>query len=102
MFSPNEKGLLYNTISDEIKTFDVIATNFQKSYQKSDQFKLGVTTKFLLKDNLLNLSGRLAACYVLYDMHRLEKVSTNPFLPIVLQTLQTSKNNIEKKFYLSL
>jgi hypothetical protein len=33
-------------------------------------------------------------------MYRLEKVSTTPFVPIVLETLQTSKNNIEKKLLL--
>lgn len=100
MLSPNELGLLYNIISDENKTFELIAANFQKSFPKSDQFKVGVTIWFLLKDNLLNLSQRLAAFYVLYDMYRLEKVSTTPFVPIVLETLQTSKNNIEKKMLL--
>jgi hypothetical protein len=33
-------------------------------------------------------------------MYRLEKVSTTPFVPIVLETLQTSTNNIEKKLLL--
>ncbi len=33
-------------------------------------------------------------------MYRLEKVSTTPFVPIVLETLQTSKNNVEKKLLL--
>ncbi len=100
MLSPNELGLLYNIISDENKTFEVIAASFQKSFPKSDQFKVGVTLWFLLKDNLLNLSQRLASFYTLYDMYRLEKVSTTPFVPIVLETLQTSKNNIEKKLLL--
>jgi hypothetical protein len=100
MLSPNELGLLYNIISDDNKTFELIAANFQKSFPKSDQFKVGVTLWFLLKDNLLNLSQRLASFYILYDMYRLEKVSTTPFVPIVLETLQTSKNNVEKKLLL--
>jgi hypothetical protein len=33
-------------------------------------------------------------------MYKLEKVSTTPFVPIVLETLQTSKNNVEKKLLL--
>jgi hypothetical protein len=52
MLSPNELNLLYNIISDENKTFEVIASNFQKSFSKSEQFKVGVTLWFLLKDNV--------------------------------------------------
>lgn len=52
MLSPNELSSLYNIISDEHKTFEVIAANFQKTFSKSDQFKVGVTLWFLLKDNV--------------------------------------------------
>lgn len=52
MLSPNELNLLYSIISDENKTFESIAGNFQKSFPKSDQFKVGVTLWFLLKDNV--------------------------------------------------
>lgn len=52
MLSPNELSLLYNIISDENKTFENIAGNFQKLFPKSDQFKVGVTLWFLLKDNV--------------------------------------------------
>ncbi len=52
MLSPNELNLLYNVISDENKTFENLAANFQKSFPKSDQFKVGVTLWFLLKDNV--------------------------------------------------
>jgi hypothetical protein len=53
MLSPNELNILYNQISDETKTFESIAANFQKSFTKSDQFKVGVTLWFLLKDNVI-------------------------------------------------
>jgi hypothetical protein len=52
MLSPNELGNLFGVISDETKTFEVIAANFQKTFNKSDQFKVGVTLWFLLKDNV--------------------------------------------------
>ena len=52
MLSPNELNILYNIISDDLKTFEAIATNFQKSFSKSDQFKVGVTLWFLIKDNV--------------------------------------------------
>lgn len=49
---------------------------------------------------LLNLTQRLASFYILYEIYRLEKVSTTPFVPIVLETLQTSTNIVEKKLLL--
>ena len=53
MLNQNELTLLYNVISDENKTFENIAMNFQKSFAKSDQFKVGVTLWFLLKDDVI-------------------------------------------------
>jgi hypothetical protein len=52
MLSQNELSILYNIISDETRTFEAIASTFQKSFAKSDQFKVGVTIWFLLKDNV--------------------------------------------------
>jgi hypothetical protein len=46
------------------------------------------------------LSQRLSAFYILYQMDKGEKVSTTPFLPIILETLQTSNINTEKKLLL--
>ena len=42
-------------ISDETKTFELIAANFQKTFNKADQFKVGVTLWFLLKDNVIQI-----------------------------------------------
>jgi hypothetical protein len=52
MLSQNELGLLYDIISDESKTFENIANNFQKTFVSSDQFKVGITLWYLLKDNV--------------------------------------------------
>ena len=98
MLSPSELTTLYNIISDETKSFEIISNTFQKTYSKSEQFKVGVTLWFLIKDNLLNLSQRLSSFYILYDMYRNEKLQSIPFIPIVLQTLNESKNKIEQQF----
>ena len=89
---------LYTIISDETKSFEIISNIFQKTYSKSEQFKVGVTLWFLIKDNLLNFSQRLSSFYILYDMYRNEKLQSIPFIPIVLQTLNESKNKIEQQF----
>jgi len=52
MLNSNELSSLYQIISDENKSFENIAGNFQKNFQKSDQFKVGITLWFLLKDNV--------------------------------------------------
>ena len=98
MLSPSELTTLYNIISDETKSFEFISNTFQKTYSKSEQFKVGITLWFLIKDNLLNLSQRLSSFYILYDMYRNEKLQSIPFLPIVLQSLNDSKNKIEQQF----
>lgn len=102
MLPPNELKILNAMISDEGKTFEAIASDFQTSYSKIEQFKFGVTLWFLIKDNLLNLSQRLASFYILYDMYKNEKVTSTPFIPIVLETLQTSTNKIEQRFLVDL
>ena len=98
MLSPSELTTLYNIISDETKSFEIISNTFQKTYSKSEQFKVGVTLWFLIKDNLLNLSQRLSSFYILYDMYKNEKLQSIPFIPIVLQTLNETKNKIEQQF----
>ena len=98
MLSPSELTTLYTIISDETKSFEIISNIFQKTYSKSEQFKVGVTLWFLIKDNLLNLSQRLSSFYILYDMYRNEKLQSIPFIPIVFQTLNESKNKIEQQF----
>ena len=98
MLSPSELTSLYNLISDESKILNDISNSFQKIYPKSEQFKIGVTLWFLIKDNLLNLSQRISSFFILYDMYQLDKTNTIPFIPIVLESLKNSKHLQEKKF----
>ena len=98
MLNQEELNNLFNIISDENKTFENIGTSFQKMYQKHDKFKVGITLWYLIKDDLLNLSQRLASFYIFYDIYKNENLSYTPFMPIILETLETSQNNIEKKF----
>lgn len=98
MLSQEELTSLFNIISDETRTFETIGNMFQKSFQKHDQFKVGVALWYLLKDSLLNLSQRLASFYIFYEIYRNELMSYTPFIPIILETLEASTNNVEKKF----
>ena len=88
---------LYPIISDDKITFENVAKTFRDTYKGTAKFKTEVTLCLLLQDKLLNLSQRLAAFYILYDMHSQEK-GISPHLPLVLETLTSTTNAIEKKF----
>ena len=98
MLSQDDLSNLYQIISDDSKTFESIGTSFQKTFAKPDQFKVGITIWFLLKDNLINISQRLASFYIYYEMYKTETFHNIPFIPIILETLETTQNNVEKKF----
>ena len=93
MLSSSELSLC-TIISDESKSFEDIANAFQKTYQKMEQFKVGITLWFLIKENLLNLSQRLVVFYIMVDICN----TAIPFAPIILKTLQKAKNKYEKIF----
>ena len=97
MLSPNDLSNLYSLISDETKTFESISLNFQKTYSKSDQFKVCITLWYLIKENLLNLTQRICSFYLFYDIYRQESSPTTPFIPILLESLENSKINGERK-----
>ena len=60
---------LYPIISDDKITFENVAKTFRDTYKGTAKFKTEVTLCLLLQDKLLNLSQRLAAFYILYEMH---------------------------------
>ena len=97
MLSQNELSTLHQIISDDSKTFESISDHFQQSFKKLDQFKVGLSLWIMIKENLLNLSQRLASFYIIYDMYKQEDSKTTPFVPLFLECLEKSTINIEKK-----
>ena len=97
MLSQNELSILNQIISDDSKTFENIADAFQKNFTKLDQFKVGLSLWIMIKENLLNLSQRLASFYIIYDMYRQEECKTTPFIPLLLESFEKSTINVEKK-----
>ena len=97
MMTQNDLSNLNQIISDDTKTFESIAESFQKAFSKLDQFKVGLSLWIMIKQNLLNLSQRLASFYIIYDMYKQEDSKTTPFIPLFLECLEKSTINIEKK-----
>ena len=98
MLSPNDLSLLYKTISDKNQTFENISKVFQLNFNKDIQIKVSHTLFILLKDNLLNMRQRIISYYILYIISRKEKKETNPYLSIILESLQNSNDKKEQNF----
>ena len=97
MLNQSELGTLHQIVSDDTKTFESIAQSFQNSFEKFEQFKVGLCLWIMIKQNLLSLSQRLASFYIIYDIYKQEDSKTTPFIPLFLECLEKSTINIEKK-----
>lgn len=98
MLSQNELSTLYQIISDEKQTFDNISQNIHNNFTKDNITKICTTLVFLIKDNILNLHQRIISYFILYDISKKENIELNPYLSIILNMLNNSKNNCEKYF----
>jgi hypothetical protein len=95
-----ELSSLLDLLNQEDKSLETISAKFQKTFHKQDHFKVCCTLYVMLKDDLLQLSSRLAAFYLLCDLYPSDPLSSNPFLPIFINTLQkeNQKQIVERNF----
>ena len=80
MLSPSELTSLFNLISDDSKSFENVLNVFEKTYSKSDEFKIGITLWFLIKDNLLNLSQMIISFLILNNVFKNENKNIFPLI----------------------
>ena len=100
MLSSNELSELYKIISDENQTFENISQSFSETFNKCDQLKIAISLCILIKDNLLNVQQRIISFYILYLMKKYDKLEITPFLPLIIETIQSTKNKTEQNFLL--
>lgn len=99
MLSTKDLNTLLNLLGEEEKSFETLATTFNRTFNKTDHFKVGCAIYYMLEDNLLQQSShRLAAFYILHDLYKTEPISNNPFLLVFLDTLQKPIDPVEKQF----
>lgn len=99
MLSTKDLTTLLNLLGEEEKSFETLATTFNRTFNKTDHFKVGCAIYYMLEDNLLRQgSHRLAAFYILHDLYKTEPISNNPFLLVFLDTLQKPIDPVEKQF----
>ena len=98
MMSPNELSKLYYYISDENQTFENISKMFNSQFNLESKTKAINAIIILLKDNLLNISQRIICYFILYNISKKDKMETNPFLIIILDSLKNSNDINEQNF----
>ena len=102
MLSPNELSNLYKIISDENQTFGSIAQSFEELFKDIDKLRITLSLCILIKDNLLNVTQRLIAYYIIYLMKQNFHIEIGPFLPLIIDTIQISKYKTEQNFLFDL
>ena len=95
MLSPSELTSLFNLISDDSKSFENIINVFEKTYSKSDEFKIGITLWFLIKDNLLNLSQMIISFLILNNVFKNENKN---IFPLILDRIKNTKIKLKRNF----
>ncbi len=98
MLSSNELSDLYKLISDENQTFENISQSFLETFNQYDQLKIAISLCILIKDNVLNTHQRIISFFILYLMKKNDKQDITPFLPLIIDTIKTTKNKTEQNF----
>jgi hypothetical protein len=98
--SVEDLSTLLEALNQDDKPLEAVAAKFQKAFHKTDQFRAGCTLYVMIKDDLLPLSAKLAAYYILQDLYAAEPQASNPFLPCFFAAAQKeggdSKSTIER------
>lgn len=107
LVSVEDLSTLLDTLNQDDKPLEVVAAKFQKAFHKTDQFKAGCTLYVMIKDDLLSLSAKLAAYYILQSLYSSEPLAANPFLPCFIAAVQkeggdNKTNTIERNFVCAL
>ena len=102
MLSPNELSKIYKIISDENQTFESISHIYEESFKENDKLRIALSLCILIKDNLLNVTQRLISFYIIYLMKKNYNLEIEPFLPLILETIQTTKYISEQNFLFDL
>ena len=98
MISSNELSEVFKIISDENQTFGNIAQSYEKIIKDKDKMRIALSLCILIKDNLLNISQRIISFYIIYLMKKNFHIDIGPFLPLIIETIQTSKSVSEQNF----
>ena len=102
MLSPNELSTVFKIISDGNQTFYDIAQSYEDAFKNIDKIGIALSLCILLKDNLLNVTQRLISFYIIYLLKKNFHLEIGPFLPLIIETIKTTKFKTEQNFLFDL
>jgi hypothetical protein len=83
-------------------TPDAITASFNRTFTKSDHFKVCCVISIMLVDRLLTRAQRIVAFSILCELYRNEANGTNPFLPFFLDALENGSDPCERQYLVHL
>jgi hypothetical protein len=106
MLSAKDLETLINLLNEQTtknSNLNELATAFHKAFSKTEQFKLGCVLNILISDNLLKGPQRISGFFLLYELYKAEPITSNPFLPLFLDALESDLLSVaEKNFVIQL
>jgi hypothetical protein len=118
--STKELNTLLSLLSEETlraSSLEQLGVIFNRNFTKVDHFRVGMALTVFIqeKDLLPQTMQRIAALYLVYEMHRADPISSNPLAPFLAELIQPAEeclpsgslpsyalNNTEKTFLLQL
>eukprot|EP00281_Chroomonas_sp_CCMP1168_P014814 CAMPEP_0206220246 /NCGR_PEP_ID=MMETSP0047_2-20121206/4777_1 /ASSEMBLY_ACC=CAM_ASM_000192 /TAXON_ID=195065 /ORGANISM="Chroomonas mesostigmatica_cf, Strain CCMP1168" /LENGTH=148 /DNA_ID=CAMNT_0053642897 /DNA_START=14 /DNA_END=456 /DNA_ORIENTATION=+ len=100
--SKKELASLLSLLTDEALPIDSVAALFQRTFAKSDHFRVANALCLLVQDRAIGMAQRFFALYILFDLYRSEAPGTNPFLPVFIEEMNKDLEPCERNFVLHL
>lgn len=102
MISASNLASLLEILEDTEQSLDNTTKSFYKAFPKPDRFlklflidftrfKTACTMCMMIREELIGCEARLCALFVLYDLYKVDSLSSNPFFPLFLAILQDTE-----------
>lgn len=100
--SKKDLGALVALLSDDTKPIESVGALFHRTFAKADHFRVATALCLLIQERAIELTQRLFAFYILFDLYKSESPGTNPFLPVFLEQVKRDLSPCERHFVLQL
>ena len=126
--SQKDLGALLDLLSNDTRPIEAVGALFLRTFAKADHFRMATALCLLIQDGVLNLSQRILAFFILFDLYKAprpapcaspralpqrltrsaralqaEAPGTNPFLPVLLEQIgRPGLDSCERHFLLPL
>ena len=89
MLSVKEVTALLDLLKQLDQSLESSSAAFQRTFLRADHFRVGSAICCLIEDGLLRPEQWAAALFILHDLYKSEPSGTHPFVPYLVEMLQT-------------